>query len=321
MVTELDRRDFLTAGVALGLGSVSPAARARGQTSESPKSAQQAQSTFKYCLNTSTIRGQELTVPRQIEVAAQAGYDGIEPWIRDLDSYVASGGSIKDLRKRISDAGLTVESVIGFAAWIVDDDGERAKGLEEARRSMDLVARLGGSRLAAPPVGATRERFPDLFRAAERYRALLELGRKMGVVPQLEVWGFSKTLSRLGEAVLVAVESAHPDACLLPDVYHIYKGGSEFAGLKLLGPAAIHVFHVNDYPADPPREKIGDADRVYPGDGIAPLAEIFRTLADVGFRGALSLELFNREYWKQDALAVARTGLAKTRAAVAAAHK
>jgi 2-keto-myo-inositol isomerase len=30
-----------------------------------------------------------------------------------------------DLKKRISDCGLTVESAIGFAEWIVDDDARR----------------------------------------------------------------------------------------------------------------------------------------------------------------------------------------------------
>ena len=80
--------------------------------------------------------------------------------------------------------------------------------------------------------------------------------------------------------------------------------------------SAIGVFHVNDYPADPPRETIRDAHRVYPGDGVAPLGPIFRRLAASGFRGMLSLELFNPDYWKQDALAVARTGLEKTRLAV-----
>jgi sugar phosphate isomerase/epimerase len=123
-------------------------------------------------------------------------------------------------------------------------------------------------------------------------------------------------LSRIGEALYVAAESRHPQACVLLDVYHIYKGGSDFSALKLLGPDTMHVFHVNDYPATPPRAEISDAHRVYPGDGIAPLDEIFRTLADAGFRGALSLELFNRDYWSQDPLTVARTGLEKTRAAV-----
>ena len=156
----------------------------------------------------------------------------------------------------------------------------------------------------------------DLFAAAKRYHKLLELGREMGITPQVELWGFSKSLSRLGELMFVAVESGHPDACLLPDVYHIYKGGSDFHGLKLINGRRIHVFHVNDYPAQPPRETIGDADRVYPGDGVAPLNQIFGDMFAAGFRGMLSLELFNRDYWKQDALKVARTGLEKTRQAV-----
>jgi sugar phosphate isomerase/epimerase len=82
----------------------------------------------------------------------------------------------------------------------------------------------------------------------------------------------------------------------------------------------MHVFHMNDYPADPPRERITDADRVFPGDGTAPLEEILRTLASVGFRGMLSLELFNRTYWQQPALTVARTGLEKMQQAVRAAQ-
>jgi hypothetical protein len=44
---------------------------------------------------------------------------------------------------------------------------------------------------------------------------------------------------------------------------------------------------------------------------------ILRDLRVMGFRGCLSLELFNRDYWKQDAALVARTGLAKMKAAVA----
>jgi sugar phosphate isomerase/epimerase len=143
----------------------------------------------------------------------------------------------------------------------------------------------------------------------------------MGVVPQVEVWGFSRCLSRLGEAVLVALESGHPKACVLADVYHLYKGGSGFGGLRFLNGSALHVLHFNDYPADPPRASITDAQRVYPGDGVAPLKEVVRDLRHIGFRGVLSLELFNREYWKQDPLTVARTGLEKMRAVVRASPR
>ena len=73
---------------------------------------------------------------------------------------------------------------------------------------------------------------------------------------------------------------------------------------------------MNDYPADPPRETITDADRVYPGDGVAPLGQLFRDLRATGFHGSLSVELFNRTYWTQDASTVVETALRKLRALV-----
>jgi sugar phosphate isomerase/epimerase len=302
----MTRRHWL-AGTAAGLAAAAPLPAADKPPADEP---------FTYCLNTSTISGQKLDVIEMIEIAARAGYQAIEPWIRDLDQHVKAGGDLKELGRRIRDRGLTVESAIGFFEWVVDDEGRRKKGLEEARRNFDLVQQIGGKRLAAPPAGATGQADLSLLRAAERYRALLELGDGFGVVPQAEVWGFSKALGRLGEAALVAIESGHPKACVLADVFHLHKGGSGFQGVKLLGPAALQVLHMNDYPATPARSEITDALRVYPGDGVAPLKELLHDLRAGGCRVVLSLELFNRDYWKQDAQQVARTGLEKMRAAV-----
>jgi Sugar phosphate isomerases/epimerases len=195
-------------------------------------------------------------------------------------------------------------------------DERRKKGLEEARRNMEAAQAIGGKYLAAPPMGATDQANLDLHRAAERYRALLELGDQFGIASQVEVWGFSQCLNRLADAALVAIDSGHPKACILADVYHLYKGGGGHKGLRVLSGDSMHCLHMNDYPASPPRETIGDEHRVYPGDGIAPLDEILRTLRQIGYKGALSLELFNRDLWKQDAFTVAKTGLQKMKGAV-----
>jgi len=274
-----------------------------------------ATGSFRYGLNTSTIQGQKLSLVEEIEIAAKAGYQAIEPWINEIERYVEAGGSLPELKRRLEDHGLSVEGAIGFAEWIVDDDLRRAKGFETAKRDMDLVAQIGGKRMAAPAMGATEISGFDLFRIAERYRALLDLGDQTGVAPILEVWGFSKTLTRLSEVTFVAQETGHAKATILADVYHLYKGGSPVEGLALLHPAVLPVLHMNDYP-DLPRETIGDADRVYPGDGIAPMQQIFSLLNQIGFNGILSVELFNRDYWQEDALIVAKTALAKTRAVV-----
>jgi sugar phosphate isomerase/epimerase len=314
----ISRRQWLTATAATGMGAATAATVADDTAGRVAQASRESGFAVRYCLNTSTLSGQKLSLPDQIDVAAKAGYDGIEPWMRDIDQFVGSGGKTADLRKRLADANLTVESAIGFAQWIVDDEGQRKAGLEQLKRDMDRVRELGGTRIAAPPVGAHQKEAPqiDLFTIADRYRAALEVGVQTGVVPQAEVWGFSKNLSRLGETIFVCVESGHPKACLLPDIYHIHRGGSAFTGLQLLSAEAFRVFHVNDYPTSKPRMELNDADRVYPGDGDAPLGAIMDSLRAIGFRGALSLELFNRDYWKQDPLEVARTGLAKMRAMV-----
>ncbi len=261
-----------------------------------------------------TLRGQKLGIVKEVQIAAEAGYDGIEPWIDTVQEYVNQGGDLKELARRIADAGLAVEGAIGFAEWLVEDEARRAKGLERVRREMDMMAQIGTRRLAAPPAGATDLPRLELARMAERYRALLELGGQAGVVPELELWGASRNLGRLGECVGVAMETGHPKACVLADVFHLYKGGSEFHGMQLLGAQAIQVLHMNDYPNDPPREKINDSYRVFPGDGTAPMADILRALCKGGGQKVLSLELFNRDYWAKDPLEVARTGLAKMKA-------
>jgi 2-keto-myo-inositol isomerase len=311
-----DRRELFVAASAMTAAALLP-----GRRLQAAEPANEASLPVRFALNMSTIRGQNLSVVQQVEVAAKAGYDGIEPWVRDVQVYAEQGGSLDDLKKRIQDAGLTVDSAIGFANWIVDDDAERAAGLETARKEMSLIKAIGGNRIAAPPVGKHRpdDQSPPLNVIAERYRALLEVGAETGVVPQLELWGFSPTLSKLAELAYVATGAGHPDACVLPDFYHIYKGGNDFESLGMIEASRMHCFHINDYPADPPRETIGDKDRVFPGDGVCPLPKIIRQLVDHGFRGTFSLELFNPGYWERDAVQVATEGLQKSRKMVQAA--
>jgi 2-keto-myo-inositol isomerase len=183
---------------------------------------------------------------------------------------------------------------------------------------MDIVAQIGGKRIAAPPAGANTGAAIPLAQIAERYRAMLDAGDRAGVVPQLEFWGPSANLHNLAEAVSVAIQTDYAKACVLADVFHLYKGGSGFLGLRLLSAQAIQLIHMNDYPAIPSRETIADRDRVYPGDGIAPMKQILGDLRQINPALVLSLELFNPSYWKADPLETAKTGLAKKRRAAAA---
>jgi len=319
MTSPLSRRELMTHSATAAGALLTGAFSANLYASQVPNITPSKNRTFGYCFNTSCIREQKPDLVSEIEMVAKAGYDGIEPWIRELEQYVQEGGSLRDLRKRLEDLGLGVESAIGFANWIVDDDTKRAEALEQAKREMGMLAEIGAKRIAAPPAGAHRGDKLDLMDVAKRYHDLLEVGRVAGILPQLEIWGPATNLSRIGEAVFVATESGHPNACLLLDVYHIFRGGSDFNGLNLINGKAMHVMHINDYPAEPEREKMGDKDRVYPGDGVAPLNQILSTLKETGYTGMLSLELFNPTYYKQKPESVIQTGIAKIDKAVLSA--
>ena len=243
------------------------------------------------------------------KIAAKAGYDGIELWVRDIQAFLEAGNSMASLRKNINDSGLKFENAIGFAPWMVDDNVKRKAGFEQMEKEMNLLAELGCQRVAAPAAGVDAPL--DLFKAGERFKALLDLGRKTGVMPQLEFWGAFPFFHHLGQVLMVAAVANDKDARILPDVYHLFRGGSGYEGLKMLSGEVVEVFHMNDFVDSIPREKQEDKDRVYPGDGAAPMNQILAELKRMGGEKVLSLELFNQEYWKQDALTVAKTGLEK----------
>ena len=304
----LHRRELIKlTGTAVLTGMLSPIVKAIPARKKEP---------FRFCLNTSTISGQNPGLLKSLEIASAAGYDGVELWLSDIRGYLKQGNTVSTLAKFIADRGLTVENAISFAAWMVNDAAKRKAGVQELEEEMKILAALGCRRIAAPPSGVSKSDPIDFEQAGIYYREILELGKKHKVMPQLEFWGASGTLYTLGQALAIAAAANDADARILPDVYHLFRGGSGFNGLKLVNGNAIEIMHINDYPGTKPVNEQTDGDRVYPGDGVAPLKQVMHDLRAMGGTKVLSLELFNKTYWAQDPLLVAKTGLQKMKALV-----
>lgn len=307
----MKRRDALkTVSVTAGLTLLGTS----GYGIETPAAAQK-KGKFRFCLNTSTISGQKLGVEKYIEIAARAGYDSIEVWIGDLRAYMESGKSLAALKTLAADSKVDIVDAIGFAPWMTDDDEKRKAGFAQMKEEMEIMAALGCPRIAAPAAGVTA--LPDLFNVGHRYKELLELGRQTGVTPHLEIWGAS-VFHHVGQALMAAAAANDPGVRILTDVYHLHRGNSGFDCMKMLDGSVVEIFHMNDYPGTIPREQLQDKDRIYPGDGVAPLKVVLTHLKNMSGPKILSLELFNRDYWQQDPLTVAKTGLEKMKKAVSA---
>ena len=299
-----DRRTFIST---LAAGSMAVLHPKPGYSSIRKLSAE-----FSFCLNTSTISGQTPSLKDYIDIAATTGYDGVELWVRDVKKYLESGNSSQSLKSYIENRGLIVEGAIGFAPWL-----KGREGMEQMREEMELMASIGCKRIAAPASGFTEGEKLEYVDAGEKFHELLEIGLETGIQPCLEFWGASPVLNHMGQVLMIAAIANHPAVKILADVYHMFRGGSGFDTLKMLNGDILELFHMNDYIDTIPREQQKDSHRVYPGDGVAPFKQILTDLKNMGGRKVLSLELFNPNYWKQDAAEVARTGLVKMKELIA----
>jgi sugar phosphate isomerase/epimerase len=268
---------------------------------------------FKMALNASTLFPFQLDVKQQVQVAAEAGYEGIELWMRDIEKYLANGGNLQDLKRYADDLDIAIVNAISFFTWADADATSRKQGQAQAEKEMQILAQLGCPAIAAPPFGNVEHVTLDDMAAS--FAQLVEIGRGTGVEPYLEFWGRAKQLSTLSDALSVALQSGLPDVKILLDPYHMYTGGSAVNNLAYLKGRNIGIVHVNDYPAVPDRATIQDKDRVFPGDGIAPTTEIASLLDQAGYHEYLSLELFIADFGDQTALDVAKLGLSKSKQA------
>ncbi|MEM7030530.1 MAG: sugar phosphate isomerase/epimerase family protein [Chloroflexota bacterium] len=269
------------------------------------------------CFNTSTIRNCGLSVPEEIELVAKAGFGGIELWVSEIETYIEAGGTLAELRNMLEQNQLKVPNLIAFFEWAHPSAEKRATAYDEATHIFEMAQALNCPYVAAPPFGVADRTDIPLRDIATYYQALLRATEASPVMPLLEFWGHSTTLGSFKEALAVVRMLDNPDVILLADVFHMAKAGDDPAQLEQLTGKQLGLFHLNDYPDAPDVSKLTDAERVYPGDGIADLSLIFAILNRIEYQGMLSLELFNERYEQAGAKQVVETGMAKMKAVLA----
>lgn len=263
---------------------------------------------FRYSLNSSTIR--PTPILDKIRVAAAAGYEAIELWHDDIDRHLQSGGMLGEIRQAIDDHGLAVPTTIMLKGWCEPDGPAHAQGWGECRRRLEQAAAVGSRHaIAGPPLGSV-----DYALAAQRYGELVDLGLTYNVRAAMEYLGFAQEVNSIAKAHRIMQESGHPQATIVLDPFHDYRGGAGCEEIARLRADEIAICHFDDAPANPPAHEQKDGDRVLPGDGVIPLRRFLALLRQIGYSGWVSLELFREDLWQRDPLEVAQLGLAKMRA-------
>ena len=230
------------------------------------------------------------TLPEKLEAIAAAGFDGVEIFENDLLYY---DGSPSEIRKRCADLGLAITLFQPFRDFEGCRRDRLQRNIDRAERKFDLMQELGTdlvlvcSNVAADSLGDDEILIDDLRLLGERAGA-----RGLRIGYEALAWG--RHVNTYQQVWNLVRQADHPAVGVILDSFHT---------LSLKGdPAAI---------ADIPGDKIffvqmADAPilsmdvlewsrhfRCFPGQGEFDLAGFLAPILRSGYRGPLSLEIFN----------------------------
>jgi sugar phosphate isomerase/epimerase len=253
--------------------------------------------------------GLALAANETIELAASAGFEGVDLLVRDL---LAAGERPALLRDRMDELGLVGGAFPMPVSWRGDEATYR-RDLEQLPRLLEASAELGLIRTATWVLPEIPETFAalgeDHARAAtvafhlDRLGPIAEALGRRGMRLGLEAIGVERFrtgrtppfLTRLGDLgpVLNPLAAAHPGVGLLLDTFHLYASREALNAALARGAGAVAWVHVADLPAGAPADpaQMEDAERGLPGEhGAIDNRAILRTLRDRGYDGPVTAE-------------------------------
>jgi 2-keto-myo-inositol isomerase len=242
-----------------------------------------------------------------VRIAGAAGFDVLEITATKLDKYLQTH-TLADARKLIDAAKLKTHAVNSIEKINSRDAAERQKVLARTREISEWCRALACPWIIAvpgpTPSGTTWKQIRDETIAA--LRAMNDLSAPLGVNLAFEFLGFPWcSVQTVAQAWEIVRTINLPTIGMVIDTCHFFAGGSTIDSMAKIDKRKLAIFHVNDVESMP-KEKITDANRLFPGDGVIPLRGIIGTLRGTGFDGVVSVEIFRPEYWQRDPLAVAK---------------
>lgn len=234
---------------------------------------------------------------------ARAGIRYVELTDVLLDEFLRTD-TLAGARQLLRDLDLTPVSAAAVLPDVWIPGPARGASLETWRQRCEQYAALGLERLYCPSITGRPVTPGDFAATPDCIREVGEITRGFGLTAMIEFARTSTHLATLPSTLRVIREAAHPAVRPMLDFFHFYAGLSKLEDLDLLQPGELAHVHFQDLLRGP-RELIDNNWRLIPGDGIAPVVPMLRKLAEKGYTGPLSVELFRSELTAGDPFAVA----------------
>lgn len=245
---------------------------------------------MKTSIATVSISGE---LPEKLEAIARAGFDGVEIFEND---FLAFDGSPAEVGRMARDLGLDITLFQPFRDFEGMPEPFRARAFDRAERKFDTMQELGTDLLLVcsnvSPVA-----LGGIDRAAADFNELGERAAKRGLKVGYEALAWGRHINDHRDAWEIVRRADHPNVGIILDSFHTLSRGIDVNSIRSIPKDKIFIVQLADAP-------LIDMDLLYwsrhfrnmPGEGDLPVATFTAAVAETGYDGYFSLEIFNDQF-------------------------
>jgi 4-hydroxyphenylpyruvate dioxygenase len=232
-------------------------------------------------------------LPDKLAAIAEAGFDGVEIFEND---FLAFDGSPADVGRMVRDHGLEISLFQPFRDFEGMPLSHRQRTFDRAERKFDVMQELGAELLLVCSNVSTLA-LGGIDRAADDFRDLGERARSRGLRVGYEALAWGKHINDHRDAWEIVRRADHPSIGLVLDSFHSLARRIEINSIRSIPKEKLFIVQLADAP-------LIDMDLLFwsrhfrnmPGEGDLPVADFTAAVADTGYDGYFSLEIFNDQF-------------------------
>jgi 4-hydroxyphenylpyruvate dioxygenase len=233
------------------------------------------------------------TLMEKLNAIAAAGFDGVEIFENDLLYF---DGSPRDVKRIAADLGLSILLFQPFRDFEAAPRARMSKNFDRAELKFDVMEQLGAD-LMLVCSNTAPDAIDDDAVAAEDLRALGERAARRGLRIGYEALAWGRNVSTFGRAWKLVQGADHPAVGLVVDSFHTFAIEDDDAPIAQIPGERIFFAQL----ADAPLMRLDPLSwsrhfRCFPGQGAFPVTRFTKNLLASGYRGPISLEIFNDEF-------------------------
>ncbi|MEA3002727.1 MAG: 4-hydroxyphenylpyruvate dioxygenase [Sphingomonadales bacterium] len=249
----------------------------------------------------------------KLQAVAAAGFDGVEIFENDL---IVFPGAPRDVGAMIRDLGLACTLFQPFRDFEGLPDDLRGRALDRAERKFDVMHDLGADLLLVCS-SVSPAALPDRGRIVADFRELGDRAAARGLRVGYEALAWGRHVNDHRDAWEIVRQADHPAIGLILDSFHSLVRKIDVATLGAIDPDKIFIVQLADAPwLEMDYLSWSRHFRNLPGQGDIPVRRFVSELLRIGYRGPLSLEIFNDHFRAMPPRVVALDGIRALRLSV-----